>query len=60
MRASHGLSLALIVVAALLAGALSQRFSISADWTAGNRNSLSPASQQVLDALAAPAGAPLQ
>ncbi|WP_348767557.1 GldG family protein [uncultured Salinisphaera sp.] len=51
MRASHGLSLALIVVAALMAGAVSQRFSISADWTAGNRNSLSPASRQVLDAL---------
>ncbi|MES1940841.1 hypothetical protein T5B8_11382 [Salinisphaera sp. T5B8] len=51
MRASHALTCVLIVIAALLAGALSQRFSVSADWTAGNRNSLSSASQQVLDAL---------
>ena len=51
MRATHWLSLALIVIAALMAGAVSQRFSFSADWTAGNRNSLSSASEQVLDAL---------
>lgn len=51
MRVSHALSLILITVAAVLIGALSQRFSLSADWTAGNRNSLSQASRQVLAAL---------
>lgn len=51
MRALHGLTMVLIVVVAVLVGAFSQRFSISADWTAGNRNSLTHASQRVLAAL---------
>lgn len=51
MRALHALTMVLIVVVAVLVGALSQRFSISADWTAGNRNSLTQASRRVLDAL---------
>ena len=51
MRAAHLLTMLLIVAAALLAGMLSQRLSISADWTAGNRNSLTQASQRVIGAL---------
>ncbi|GAB3674913.1 GldG family protein [Salinisphaera aquimarina] len=51
MRASHLLSIVLIVVIAVLAGALSQRYAVSADWTYGNRNSLAAASARVLAAL---------
>ena len=51
MRASHALSMLLIVVVAVLAGLLSQRFSASWDWTHGNRNTLTAASQRVVDAL---------
>ena len=51
MRVAHVLTLLLIVAVALLAGALSQRLSISADWTAGNRNSLTEASERVIAAL---------
>lgn len=51
MRVFHAAAMTLIVIVAVLAGALSQRFSVSADWTAGNRNSLTRASQRVLAAL---------
>jgi ABC-type uncharacterized transport system involved in gliding motility auxiliary subunit len=51
MRVFHVLAMVLIVIVAVLVGALSQRFSVSADWTAGNRNSLTHASQRVLEAL---------
>lgn len=51
MRLSHALSFVLIVATAILAGALAQRFVVSADWTAGNRNSLTEASRRVLAAL---------
>ncbi len=46
-----------IVLMFALAGLLvwvSGKYSLSADWTAGNRNSLTPASQQVLDAMPEP------
>ncbi|MDA3922690.1 MAG: GldG family protein [Salinisphaera sp.] len=51
MRLTHVISMLLIGVVAVLAGAASQRYSISADWTQGNRNSLTHASQRVLAAL---------
>jgi len=51
MKISHTLSIVLVIAVALLLGALSQRFTVSADWTYGNRNTLTPASQRVLDAL---------
>jgi len=54
MKLGHVLTMILIVAIALAAGALSQRFSISADWTYGNRNTLTEASQRVLDALDGP------
>lgn len=41
----------LIIIVAVLAVTASQRLAISFDWTAGNRNSLTPASQRVLAAL---------
>lgn len=51
MRLSHFVSMLLIVVLALLAGVASQRYTISGDWTAGNRNSLTDSSVRVLKAL---------
>lgn len=51
MRATHAFSALLIVVVAILAGALTQRFSVSWDWTYGNRNTLTDASRRVLAAL---------
>lgn len=50
-HAAHLLTMLLIVVVALLAGALAQRFSVTDDWTYGNRNTLTPASERVLKAL---------
>lgn len=54
MKLGHALTMGLIVAIAVAVGALSQRFSVSADWTYGNRNTLTDASQRVLDALTGP------
>lgn len=51
MRLSHLTSILLIALLSVLAGGLSQRYVISGDWTAGNRNSLTDSSQRVLKAL---------
>lgn len=51
MRLSSYLTMLLIVVVAVLAGWLAQRYTTSADWTAGNRNSLTEASRRVIAAL---------
>ena len=51
MRLGHLLSMALIVALAVLAGMLAARFSLRADWTYGNRNTLTAASERVLAAL---------
>lgn len=51
MRFGHTVSMVLVIGVALLLGALSQRFTVSADWTYGNRNTLTPASQRVVEAL---------
>ncbi|WP_423821594.1 GldG family protein [Salinisphaera sp. SPP-AMP-43] len=51
MRLTSYLTMLLIVVVAVLAGWLSQRYTVSADWTAGNRNSLTQASRRVIAAL---------
>ncbi|KEZ77119.1 GldG family protein [Salinisphaera hydrothermalis] len=53
MRASSYLTMVLIVLVAVAAGWLAQRSSVTADWTAGNRNSLTPASLRVVHALGA-------
>lgn len=45
------LSALLIVLAAILAGVLATRHAVVFDWTAGHRNTLTPASRQVLSAL---------
>ncbi|WP_158583405.1 GldG family protein [Salinisphaera sp. Q1T1-3] len=42
---------ALIIVAGLLAALVAARLSVTFDWTANNRNSLTPASQRVLNSL---------
>ncbi|MES1924602.1 GldG family protein [Salinisphaera sp. T31B1] len=51
MKAGHLLSMVLILAVAIAAGVASQRFAISADWTYGHRNTLTEASQRVLDSL---------
>lgn len=51
MRWHNLLSIALIIVICLLIGWFSQRYSLTTDWTYGNRASLTQASQRVLDAL---------
>ncbi len=51
MRLQNLISVVLIVAVAILLGWASQRFSLTADWTYANRNSLTPASQRVVDAL---------
>ncbi len=51
MRASTYLTMLLIVLVAGAAGWLAQRYPVTADWSAGHRNSLTAASQRVIDAL---------
>ncbi len=51
MRFQNLLSIVLIIAVAVLLGWASQRFSLTFDWTYANRNSLTPASQRVVDAL---------
>ncbi|MGN8199578.1 GldG family protein [Salinisphaera sp. RV14] len=51
MRASTYLTMLLIALVAVAAGWLAQRYAVTTDWTAGNRNSLTAASQRVIGAL---------
>lgn len=47
-RLQHIVSIVLILVLAVMAGWLSHRYSLQADWTAGNRNSLTEPSKRLL------------
>src|SRR5699024_8565040 len=51
MKLSNVLSIVFILAIAILLGWLSQRFDYRADWTDGNRASLTTASQRVVNAL---------
>ncbi|HET7315609.1 GldG family protein [Salinisphaera sp.] len=51
MRATTYLTMLLIALVAVAAGWLAQRYPATADWTAGNRNSLTAASRRVIAAL---------
>lgn len=51
MRYQHALSIVLIVVIAGLLVFVSDRYKWDADWTYGNRNSLTQASKRMLDAM---------
>lgn len=50
-RWHHLLALALLIGVTLVLGWASQRFALTADWTQGNRASLTPASQRIVAAL---------
>lgn len=50
-RLQHFISIALILVVAGMLAWLSNRYVINADWTANNRNTLTPASQKLLEGM---------
>ncbi|MDT0634411.1 GldG family protein [Spectribacter hydrogenoxidans] len=51
MRVQHALTILLMIAVAALLVFVSGRYTLHADWTHANRNSLTPASQRILDSM---------